>query len=326
MKKDYQTIVIILIVVMLIIFVRLLWWDLPLWQVDQVGISTNSTMERANLENQYRLTIVQTLGGIVVIVGLFFTYEKILTLKDGQVTERFTRAIEHLGKEHLELKLGGIYALERIAKESKTDYWPIMEILTAYVRKNSGCDINGNLVEKSNSLSEGSSDTKEVSMDIQAILTVIKRRKYSFDDGEPYGLDLQNTYLYKADLTKVHLKRADLSRANLSCAKLIEANLEGANLRLTNFTRADLREANLKGIKPVAYGSRFKNAHLEKAHLEGTDLEMSDLNGAHLEGAYFEGAKLKMDSIKKAHYQGAHFKGSIIDGVMYHKDDIEPYY
>ena len=29
----------------------------------------------------------------------------------------------------------GIYALERIAKESREDYWPVMEILTAYVRE-----------------------------------------------------------------------------------------------------------------------------------------------------------------------------------------------
>lgn len=32
--------------------------------------------------------------------------------------------------------LSGIYALERIAQDSKKDHWPIMEILTAYVREN----------------------------------------------------------------------------------------------------------------------------------------------------------------------------------------------
>ena len=60
-----------------------------------------------------------------------------------QITERFTRAIEQLrqrheyGKKILEIRLGGIYALERIAKDSKKDHWTIMEILTAYVRENS---------------------------------------------------------------------------------------------------------------------------------------------------------------------------------------------
>ena len=63
--------------------------------------------------------------------------------QEGQITERFTRAvdqlgaIDQLGNPAIEIRLGGIYALERIANESEKDYWPIMEILTAYVRKNS---------------------------------------------------------------------------------------------------------------------------------------------------------------------------------------------
>ena len=41
----------------------------------------------------------------------------------------------------MEIRLGGIYALERISMESEDYYWPIMEILTAYVRKNSSAEI-----------------------------------------------------------------------------------------------------------------------------------------------------------------------------------------
>jgi hypothetical protein len=61
---------------------------------------------------------------------------------EGQITDRYTKAIEQLGavdqagKNKLEVRLGGIYALERIAKESEKDHWPIMEVLTAYVHKN----------------------------------------------------------------------------------------------------------------------------------------------------------------------------------------------
>jgi hypothetical protein len=40
----------------------------------------------------------------------------------------------------VEIRLGGIYALERITNELEKDYWSIMEVLTAYVRKNSSVD------------------------------------------------------------------------------------------------------------------------------------------------------------------------------------------
>jgi hypothetical protein len=42
-----------------------------------------------------------------------------------------------LGSDKLEVRLGGIYSLERISKESPDDYWTVMENLTAFVRERS---------------------------------------------------------------------------------------------------------------------------------------------------------------------------------------------
>jgi hypothetical protein len=83
------------------------------------------------------------LGGIAIGIGLYFTWKKILISQDGQITERFTRAVDQLGaldqngNPAFEIRLGRIYALDRISKESEKDSYPIMEILTAYIRKNS---------------------------------------------------------------------------------------------------------------------------------------------------------------------------------------------
>jgi hypothetical protein len=53
--------------------------------------------------------------------------------REGQITDRFTKAIAQLGEqgpEKLAVRLGGIYALERIARDSERDHWPMMEVLT----------------------------------------------------------------------------------------------------------------------------------------------------------------------------------------------------
>ena len=55
--------------------------------------------------------------------------------RERRITESFAKAVEQLGDDKLEVRLGGIYTLERIARESERDYWPIMETLTAYVRE-----------------------------------------------------------------------------------------------------------------------------------------------------------------------------------------------
>jgi hypothetical protein len=52
----------------------------------------------------------------------------------GQVTDRYTRAIEQLGSDKIDVRIGGIYALERIARDSPADRAAIGEVLTAFVR------------------------------------------------------------------------------------------------------------------------------------------------------------------------------------------------
>src|SRR5690349_5878609 len=52
-----------------------------------------------------------------------------------RITESFSKAVEQLGNDKLELRIGGIYTLERISKESPDDYWTVMETLTAFVRE-----------------------------------------------------------------------------------------------------------------------------------------------------------------------------------------------
>ena len=55
--------------------------------------------------------------------------------QEGYLTEGFARAIEQLGDKEMAIRLGGIYALEQIAKDSEKDHGRIMEVLTAYVRE-----------------------------------------------------------------------------------------------------------------------------------------------------------------------------------------------
>lgn len=57
--------------------------------------------------------------------------------EQGQITERYTKAIEQLGSTGLDVRLGGIYALERIAVDCARDHPTIAEVLSAFVREHS---------------------------------------------------------------------------------------------------------------------------------------------------------------------------------------------
>src|SRR5215203_5590229 len=108
--------------------------------------------------------------------------EDLRQAEQGQITERFTRAIDQLGSEKLEIRLGGIYALERIAKDSsEKDYSTVMEVLTAYVRQNSSTPSKE--TNETTDLKEPRKDLrkedprKELRADIKAVLVVVGRRQ-----------------------------------------------------------------------------------------------------------------------------------------------------
>ena len=221
---------------------------------------------------EQKVTIVKIITGLLVLVGLYWTSRRVLAAEktvrvaeEGQITERFTRAIAQLGDDKMAIRLGGIYALERIAKDSEKDHGPIMEILTAYVREKAPRqEVNIQELDQN------------PPTDIQAILTVLSRRETTGKNRGKDPLDLRGTHLHGVVIPPHgNLSGADLGEANLILARLNGADLGGANLILARLNGADLGGANLRGAKLGA-------ADLSAADLNGTDLSAADLNGTDL--------------------------------------------
>ncbi len=245
---------------------------------------------RFEAENAARVAIAQIIGGILLLVGVYFTWWRIEeaeesrnVAREGQLTERFSRAVEHLGSDRLEIRLGGIYALERIAHDSERDHWPIVEVLTAYIRENAAW--TGPSAEDPPPTGI-IADTPRLRADVQAILTVLGRRDIAYEANQERWMDLRKADLRAANLSdaqldnsifteccmelaflgSAHLKKCFFVATNLRCVTLRNANAEGATFDRASLRGADLRNANLRGC---SFGS--------------ADLSQSDLRGANLE-------------------------------------------
>jgi len=92
--------------------------------------------------------------------------------KQGQVTDRYTKAIEQLGSDNLGVRVGGIYALERIARDSAIDHPTVMEMLTAFIRENS---------HEQRPQPDPGSKERFRRRDIQAAVSVVGRREVKHD-------------------------------------------------------------------------------------------------------------------------------------------------
>ena len=91
--------------------------------------------DRAEDIGRNRTAVLASLAFLIAGVGAIYTGLSYRLNRAGQITERFTRAIDQLGHPELDVRLGGIYALERIARDSQDDHPQVVEVLTAYVRE-----------------------------------------------------------------------------------------------------------------------------------------------------------------------------------------------
>ena len=258
-------------------------------------------LEKGDYENYRNLML--GLAGLAALpfflIRMWVEERKTKTAEQGHMTDRINKAVEALGAEktsknldektgevreftepNLEVRIGAILALERISQDSQRDHWPVMEILTAYLKNNTSLEKNplpvelANLpdIDKHNNRSYSSKLVNYMQKfpdprsDIQLIMTVLGRRSWT-DRAISYFkeqvLDLRYLNLCKVNLigakflaaefscscligsylNHTNLNYADLSGTNLACSKL-----NNTNLSFTNLTAANLSHVNLTYI------------------------------------------------------------------------------
>jgi uncharacterized protein YjbI with pentapeptide repeats len=238
----------------------------------------------------YRRTIVQISGGIVVAIGLYLTWRRILVTEEGQITDRFTAAIKQLGDSKTVVQLGGVYALERIAEDSprNDDHSTVMETLAAFIRENAPINPNRS--------SEEQKAFDKVRGVVEAACRVLGRRTRRSE--EPC-IDLSNTDLSNISFDPgAYLARASFRNAKLHRVRLEDAHLDSADLEDTDLSKAYLWGADLRGAH--AESANFNEALLGNARLDRSNLGFSVFDQCNLKGSIFEAADLSYAQLENA--------------------------
>ena len=247
-------------------FAGFLAWRLPRWYAELQTIS--DPKERISLENEIFKNVMQAVGGAFVLGGLYFTGRTLALNREGQITERFSKAVEHLGSEQLCIRLGGIHALARIAHDSPKDARPIMEIFCAFVRTTLA----------------GRTSLAKLPLDASAALLLITTGE------KDYPLDLSGIDLSGADFRNCALDHVNFEDSNLQGADLSLASLRSSRFRGADLMNSNLRDADLEGADLVAANlcqSSFRDANLRGTNLLGANLSEATLLGADLSGAKY---------------------------------------
>ena len=161
--------------------------------------------------------------------------------------ERYQKGAEMLGSEVLTVRLGGIYALQRLGQEFPEEYHvQTMRLLCAFVRNlTSDMRHKGTLAQ-----SIETSRDSWIREDVLAAMTCIGKRddfRISLERKAAYRLELAGINLKYLTLLKGNLRKAMLPNSNLSMTMLVNANLSEAFLQESDLTGTDLTDADLSG-------------------------------------------------------------------------------
>ncbi|WUI02827.1 pentapeptide repeat-containing protein [Spirillospora sp. NBC_00431] len=272
-------------------------WKMPDW------IEVSQPRDRHNA----RLLVVSVGGAIVVAISLLYTARNYRLSHRGQVTDRFTKALERLSSTDIDARLGGIHALAHVAADSRNHHDDVIEVLEAFVRRrapNPG-PFPHLRRDPGPTLGRPRRLPNRPDSDVQAALTALGRRPHR---PEHRTLDLSDLYLHRARLASLNLSRTDLTGVTLGGADLQGADLQGADLRSADLRDADLKAADLRG-------ALLQGALLEGANLRGADLRDAILN-TKLTGVLLWGADLCGAGLCGAGLHGADLHGADLRGMF----------
>ena len=262
-------------------------WDWFLWTIVilivlAIGVTLSWTYwEVLHSEQDSVSTTVRNLGLLIggVIAILLAVWRSIVaerqadTAQQSLMNERYQKGAEMIGNEVLSVRLGGIYALGRLAAEHPEEYHlQVMELFCEFVRhptRNQRIEIPPE--------NDQEQDDRTLRADVQNVMRVIGFRS-------PTGIALeQGSKEFKLYLRDANLSDLQVQSPNLSGAWLTNANLSGAILPRADLSSSRLRQATL-------CGAEFRHADLSDAKFWGANLSGAILSNANLSGADLCGA------------------------------------
>jgi hypothetical protein len=252
---------------------------------------------QSQLQNNARSTALQALAGLVLVAGAAATWWQVHISRQGQITDRYTKAVDQLAARSVVVRIGSIYAMERIARNSAADRNAILFLLGAFVRIHSPWPVGATDGPRhpTTAVDENLPWMRVRAPDIQAAMGTLGRLPRSREE-PPISLsrvDLRSVALRDSQLNGSRLRYANLARSVLGGAWLEHADLTAADLRRASLEHAHLAEANLS--RASLQDANLRHADLRHADLRGANLSNAALDAAELTGAYADQATIWPD-------------------------------
>ncbi|GAA3778948.1 pentapeptide repeat-containing protein [Micromonospora maritima] len=290
---------------------------------DLAGASV-PVQDRLTAVGEVRKTMLQALAGVVLFFGAYATWRQLRVSQDSlratqesNLTDRFSRAVDQLGSDKLDVRIGGLHALWRIAEHSARDREAVISIQAAFLRTHLPWPPPGAGAPAADADINDVAPLETRVADAQVALTGLG--VLCQHHREQRWVNLSDTDLRRADGDGLWLPEVNLDRACMEAAGLFHANLTQSSLVSTNLRHADLKTAVLRRARCV--GADLRGARLVETDLRDADLREADLREANLrktraDGAVFHRADLRLADLRGADLGTATLTEARLDGAL----------
>ena len=239
------------------------------------------------------------------------------TEQQGLLNERYQKGAEMLGSEVLSVRLGGIYALQRLAEEWPDQYHiQIMRLFCAFVRlptRDQSFESGQTVIEAGIQLG--------IRQDVEAVMQMMGSRdesRIALERMADFRLDLRGADLSKAEFLDADLSNAMFHKSNLSGANFANTNLADSFLIYSDLSRAQFYSVNFTGTRLGSANlssALLQDADLSRRNLHNVNLSGTNLLRANLSGAIFQDAKASGALLERANLSGASFLRADLSGA-----------
>lgn len=237
---------------------------------------------------------------------------------------------------NLEVRIGSIYALERIARDNLDVHVQIMEILCAYVRENAPVkdaprvpprpDANNyqDYHEWQSAVFQWCQQMQNFpsvppKVDITTVLSVLGRRTQEQKTVEWQNHEDMEVFLNTLDEVRAWQSRGKSSKYNIADAETLKKLRELLSIQRPRY-RLDLRNTNLAYAKLNMLEEPFDFSH---AMFDGSNLMLADLSYSSLVGASFKFAEALDANFGGVKAQGACLVGTTAHGAKFIKAELD---
>ncbi|MFD5265264.1 pentapeptide repeat-containing protein [Streptomyces sp. NPDC058335] len=324
---------------------------LGLYILMQVGFMTNFThrvnasigvdLERlapdakAAAQGQLRLALIQSIAAAGAAFALIYTARNYQLTRRGQVTDRFTKALERLSSDKQYVRIGGVLALEQILHDAPDQSQDAQTVLQNFLLEHTP--------RAGDEWAETPEPGESMAPEVQTALNALgKASRYAalrvrLEGRSLVSLDFRRLDLMSADFNRSDLRGSDMEKAHLWGVNMNSADLRRCDMRGAVFVTASFRKAQLQYARTenacFAYAFMkyarftdvgddwatrevdFRHATLTASRMEGMRFMDCDFRHADLSGASLQGAVLSNCQLNKANLSGANFCGADLSSV-----------